>query len=236
MANQIEQNKQANNSNGGAVAVVDILIFVAAALALQWLDQTFVPAGVYQGFLTIIGSFVVVVALMKRRGGAFAEMGLRRPNRLLTLPLWIIAIFVATFAVAGAGQVIALQLIDEPVDLSKFAILHNNLPVLLVSLLSIWITAAFMEEIVYRGFLLRNLLTLTNGGIIAVVLMSLLHAVLFGALHMYQGMVGVIATGLVAVVFGIFYALQGRNLWALIIVHGLIDTLGVLNFYVNGVP
>ena len=59
---------------------------------------------------------------------------------------------------------------------------------------------------------------------------------LFGMLHTYQGLLGVITTGVVALIFGVFFLLQKRNLWILIIVHGLIDTFGVVQFYLNGVP
>jgi len=222
-------------TNRGAIGL-SIGIFLIVTLVIAYVDQKFVPPGIYQGFLTIIGSFIVVMTITRFRGETLADMGLRRPKRYWTLPLWVIAIFVVTYAVAGGGQLVVLQFVDAPPDLSKFAVLHNNLPVLIISLVSIWVTAAFFEEVVYRGFLLRNLLRLAGGGGMAVFTMSLLHAIPFGILHLYQGLLGVITTGLVAVVFGIFYALQGRNLWALIIVHGLIDTLSVVIFYLNGVP
>lgn len=216
---------------------VDTALFVAAALALLCIDNLLVPPGVFQGFLTIIGSFVVVMAITRFRRENLADLGLSKPKRLWSLPLWVLAIVVVTFSVAIGGQMIVARFIETPpVDLSKFSILQNNVLMLMVSLVSIWVTAAFFEEIVYRGFLLRNLVEVSGNGVLAVTMMILLHAVLFGLLHLYQGIFGMITTGLVAVVFGVFYLLQKRNLWALIVVHGLIDTLNVVNFYFNGVP
>lgn len=216
--------------------LADIVVFLLISGGLLYLDHRLTPAGVYQGFLSIIGAFVVVVIITRARGESFSNLGLRRPKRWVMLPLWIVLIFVVTVAVATAVQLAAAQFITAPVDVSKFEILYQNFPMLVISLVSVWVTAAFMEEIVYRGFLLGRLLDISSGGAAAVVFMTLLHAVIFGALHLYQGPLGVLSTGVVAFVFGLFFAMQGRNLWALIVVHGAIDTLGLIQFYLNGVP
>ncbi|MEO1136083.1 MAG: type II CAAX endopeptidase family protein [Pseudomonadota bacterium] len=227
---------QSQNAQNKTAILVDIFVFLLVSGFAAYVDYRYVPAGLYQGFLSIIGAFFAALTIIKMRGQRLIDLGLTRPRRFLTLPLWVAAIFVVTLAVALAGQIIAAQFIAAPVDVSKFAILHQNLPMLVFSLISIWITAAFFEEIVYRGFLLGRLLDVAGGGLAAVLAMSFLHAVLFGLLHIYQGPLGVISTGIVGFVFGIFFALQGRNLWALILVHGLIDTLSVLQFYFVGVP
>lgn len=216
--------------------ILDILVFLTVAGALAYVDQAYVPAGPFQGFLSIIGAFAVVVVIKQMRGQTWSDLGLGRPRRLWTLPLWVAGIFVATMVIALAGQMAAASFIHAPVDLSKFSILHQNVPMLIVSLVSIWITAAFFEEVVYRGFLLGRLLDIAGGGLGAAVLLSFVHAVLFGLLHLYQGPIGVITTGIVGFIFGIFFVLQGRNLWALILVHGLIDTISVIQFFVAGVP
>ncbi|GAB4528822.1 MAG: hypothetical protein Tsb0010_11170 [Parvularculaceae bacterium] len=218
------------------VSAIDIALFLIAAGALYAAEIAIAPPPLYSGFIGIIGSFLAVFAIMKLRGQRFSDLGLRRPRRIILLPLWVVAIFVVTFAVALGGQLIAAQFIGGAPDVSKFAPLYQNLPLFLVSLVSIWVTAAFFEEIVYRGFLLGRLLNIIGDGLGPAIVATLLHAVMFGALHAYQGLLGVIATGLVAVVFGVFFYLQQRNLWALIIVHGLIDTLSLIQFYLIGVP
>ncbi len=221
---------------GKSAAFLDILVFLAIAGGLAYVDYAYVPAGPYQGFLSIIGAFAVVLVIKQMRGQAWRDFGLGRPRRLWVLPLWVVGIFITTMVVALAGQTAAAAFIDAPVDVSKFSVLHQNVPMLIVSLISIWITAAFFEEVVYRGFLLGRLLDIAGAGFGAAVLLSFIHAVLFGLLHLYQGPLGVITTGIVGFVFGIFFVLQGRNLWALILVHGLIDTISVIQFFVAGVP
>ena len=217
-------------------ARTDVLVFLAVTAALLFIDRALVPPGLYQGLLSIIGAFVAVWVIVRRRGQRLIDLGLSRPKKLRSIPLWSAAIFITTLAVAGGGQWIAVKFVDAAVDLGRFAVLHQNVAMLVVSLISVWVTAAFFEEIVYRGFLLDRLLTMSGPGRLSAVLMSLLQGVLFGLLHFYQGPLGVITTGLVGFVFGLFYVAQRRNLWALILVHGTIDTINVVQFYLVGIP
>jgi hypothetical protein len=72
----------------------------------------------------------------------------------------------------------------------------------------------------------------TRAWIAAIVVSS----VVFGLLHMYQGLSGMIATGLTGLVLGWLYLATGRNLWAPIIAHGVMDTSGFLMIYFGVYP
>ncbi|MEM8697381.1 MAG: type II CAAX endopeptidase family protein [Pseudomonadota bacterium] len=217
-------------------ALADVAIFLGSSAAIFGAETALGLPPTYQGLPTIIGAFLIVAAIQRYRGRSFAMLGLARPARLRTLPLWVIAIYAVTMAIGLGVQQIVLAYVDAPPDLSRFATLYRNPQMLIVALLTIWITAAFFEEIVYRGFLLGRLLDIgagRRGGAAAAILG---HALLFGVLHAYQGALGIALTGLVAIIFGLFFVLLRRNLWALILVHGLIDTMGVVQFYLYGVP
>ena len=58
------------------------------------------------------------------------------------------------------------------------------------------------------------------------------QAVLFGLAHAYQGPTGILVTGSVGLAFGLLY-LRLRTLWALVIAHGLIDTIGLVALYLR---
>jgi membrane protease YdiL (CAAX protease family) len=92
----------------------------------------------------------------------------------------------------------------------------------------IWTFAAFGEEIGYRGYLLNRAADVGGrtkfgywAGVAAV-------AVLFGYGHYYKGPAGIIDSGMAGLILGAAYVLSGRNLWACILAHGLIDTVGVV--------
>jgi membrane protease YdiL (CAAX protease family) len=92
-----------------------------------------------------------------------------------------------------------------------------------------WGTAAFGEEMLMRGFVLDGFRRLLGGegarlaapGAVA------LQALLFGLLHAYQGLGGVVLTAVIGLAFGIIWLGSGRNLWAGIVIHGLIDSVSL---------
>jgi membrane protease YdiL (CAAX protease family) len=89
----------------------------------------------------------------------------------------------------------------------------------------VWIGVAAFEEIA-RVFLLSRLWHLwkkPTGAWTAIVL----SAVLFGMVHIYQGWLGVISTGLLGLIGAWYYYSLGR-LWPLIISHALYDSAWIV--------
>jgi membrane protease YdiL (CAAX protease family) len=74
------------------------------------------------------------------------------------------------------------------------------------------------EELIFRGFGLRFLNSL---GLSGLALLGV-GAVLFGLAHSYQGIVGVLLTGVIGLVLGVVYVDSGSLLWAML-VHFLFD-------------
>jgi membrane protease YdiL (CAAX protease family) len=82
------------------------------------------------------------------------------------------------------------------------------------------LTAGFCEELLFRGFLIWVLRPL-----VGLWLAALLSALLFGAAHAYQGLAGVIRTGLFGLVFTAIVLLT-RSLWPAIVLHAVVDAMG----------
>ena len=57
------------------------------------------------------------------------------------------------------------------------------------------------------------------------------QAMIFGVVHAVQSPVGMLKVGLIGLVFGLAYLVTGRNLWPLILAHGLIDSLDMFSHY-----
>jgi len=181
---------------------------------------------------------VVAVAFLWWRGPGWRAIGLRRPsNAVISVALGI--------AVGVCYQFLGLYLIEpliarmtsgELPDVSAFRSLVGNEALLAFWLTMTWTLAAFMEELVYRGWITNRLAELwrfsTNGWIAGV----LVSSALFGVVHLYQGASGMIAAGLSGLVFGGVYIATGRNLWASILAHGFMDTAGFLMIYFGVYP
>lgn len=61
----------------------------------------------------------------------------------------------------------------------------------------------------------------------------LLQAVVFGALHAYQGLGGRVVAGVSGLSLGLIWRFSGGNLWAPIVVHGLIDFISITEIFLG---
>jgi membrane protease YdiL (CAAX protease family) len=100
-----------------------------------------------------------------------------------------------------------------------------------LALLIVWVFAALGEEFAYRGYLLSRAATVGGGSSVAYWVGVVFAAVLFGLGHYYKGPVGVVDSAVAGLILGTAYMLSGRNLWAAVLAHGLIDTYGVVVLY-----
>ena len=98
----------------------------------------------------------------------------------------------------------------------------------------IWIGAALGEELLMRGFLLNSLIDVFGDKQKGVLAAVALHSVIFGMLHISQGIPGIIGTGLVAVVFASIYLFSGRKLFSIIMAHGIFNSIGLFGYYFSG--
>lgn len=92
-------------------------------------------------------------------------------------------------------------------------------------------SAAFCEEVIFRGFFINYMLAFTNLSDVGLVSAIVLPALLFGVMHIYQGHAAVIKIIIGGVLFGlIFY--YSQSLWIAIIIHFVIDLIaGYLPIY-----
>lgn len=96
------------------------------------------------------------------------------------------------------------------------------------------LTASTAEEILFRGFLLGVLVFLAGGEAAPLGLKAgavLLTAAAFGGLHYRQGVAGAATAGLVGVVFGLAWLLNGGDLVPLIVTHILINVVTDIVLY-----
>jgi membrane protease YdiL (CAAX protease family) len=172
---------------------------------------------------------------MRRRGISWKDIGLVRPKSLWRAALWVVAIYLTAIIIVGLGVNPISNLLGlEKLDTSAFASIKGNLSTYLIYLIPVsWGAAAFGEEMLFRGFLSRRLLTLFGDTRFAIFIAVLLQATLFGLGHIYLGARGAITAMTVGLIMGMFYFLNKRNLWPLIITHGLMDSVAMTVLYLG---
>ncbi|MCH8172744.1 MAG: CPBP family intramembrane metalloprotease [Proteobacteria bacterium] len=125
------------------------------------------------------------------------------------------------------------DVIGSPPDLSSFEPLIGNLGGLLGIIVFGWAMGGFAEEILFRGYLMRNLADLFGGKDAAWWGAALLSSLLFSLPHLYQGVGGAIQTGLLALVSAAFFIKGGRSLVPLILAHGILNTVSFTSIYMG---
>ena len=97
-----------------------------------------------------------------------------------------------------------------------------------------WGSAAFGEELLLRGFILDRIAKLIGSDRVPALLAAIVvQAALFGSFHFHQGSNALVAT-VAGLVFGVIWLLGGRNLWACILLHGLVDFFTATDYYLAG--
>ena len=123
------------------------------------------------------------------------------------------------------------HLYNESSEIEQFNSIQGNTFQYIIFIIVGWINGGFGEELFYRGFMMKRIGNFLNdenwGWIIGLVITS----VVFGLVHQYQGMSGVISTGIVGFMIGVIYFRNRTNLLLCILIHGLIDTIGITLLY-----
>ncbi len=210
---------------GEIAAVLTVMI-----IALYWIAFTVSIFASPYGVLAGVGAALAFVAL---RGEDLSGFGFRLPPSAFVFAATAIGMTATAFFIfLVLDPILAAWL--GPVDLSVFAPLEGNMDLYILMLTVSWIPAGFGEEALYRGFIQTRIAQAFNGSKLGWAVAILLQAAVFGLIHAYQGPTGMIQIFLYALVAGVFYLLAGRSIWPLVIAHGLIDTVGVTDFYLGG--
>ena len=185
-------------------------------------------------YLAAMGGLLAICAgFLRARKLAWSDVGLRRPQWIRTAIAVPVGGLVAFTAAWGAGAAMSRLGLHHP-DFTKIDFIRHNTVMYLFMLIPVsWGTAAFGEELIFRGFILRSLLDVSDRRT-WIVAALVLQATLFGVLHLYQGAGGAVVEGVVGLVLGAVWLLTGRNLWACIILHGLTDSLAMTAIYLGG--
>ena len=194
--------------------------------------------------LALLGRMALLVAvatwMLRSAGKRWSDVGLRAPRRW-----WVVGVAVVAGYLALGGAAALLQTLVLPrlglagPDLAAFSGLRGDLAEYLFWALPVAFgSAAFGEELIARGFLTDRIATLLGGvapggGVLFAAV--LLQGVLFGACHAYQGWGGALVTAAVGMVLGLVWLWTGRNLWACIFLHGLVDFVSMTAFYTGAV-
>jgi membrane protease YdiL (CAAX protease family) len=83
---------------------------------------------------------------------------------------------------------------------------------------------------------LNRLAELLGGGRIAWAVAVPVMSVLFGVIHLWQGLTGAVTAIKAGLIFGGLYLIARRNLWLPLITHGVYDTAALILIFLGIYP
>ena len=179
-------------------------------------------------------AWILLRGLMGLQKLRWSDFGFKKPkNWLHIIGCALAGTILLHIVISFILMPLVIKLTGKPVDSSQFDLLRGNPLALLIGLLIVWTLAAFGEEMVFRGYIMHAFARPFKHKSIGWALAAFLTSILFGLGHSYQGITGVILTGVVGVLYALSFFLCERNLWVPILIHGLYDTSAFLIIYFN---
>jgi membrane protease YdiL (CAAX protease family) len=169
------------------------------------------------------GLFLYVRAGLRRRGASVRELISARPLTVRTLSVDLLLGFLVLGLFIGAEILLGRVLGSGNADNVKKMLIPHGVEIVFWILLSV--TAGFVEEFVFRGYLQRQFTAWFDSRWLGV----FAQALLFGISHGYQGGVQILKISLFGLLFG-FAAMTRRSLLPGMIAHGVGDILAPLSF------
>ncbi len=201
-----------------AVALTFLLaVLPALAVAqIRMLGETEIermPAYVSSaGTLVLLGIAVWLVG--SREGGA--GLGLN------PLPVGPLVVWSVVLTLGGLGILLAFQRIAVSLRMQEHPVLRALLPRSpseKTAFAGLSLAAGVGEELAYRGYAIGALAPLIGPSVAAII-----TSAVFGVLHAYQGLLGIIRAGVLGGMLACGFLISG-SLWPAIIAHASLDVL-----------
>lgn len=215
--------------------MTDAWIWISLGLVLIISALLIVTGLKKQPGIGVIAALVIIGLATWLRGRGLDSLGLRAPeNWLATIGLGMALGVVTQLLTVALIEPLSEKLTHSQHDHSVVANVKGNWKALLGWLLMVWILVAFLEEAVYRGFLMTEITWLLGARKFPLTINVIFTALVFGLSHGYQNRAGMLSTGIVGAILGVIFVWSGFNLWLLIFIHGFIDTIGIGLIAVDG--
>ena len=188
------------------------------------------------------GANILMIGLVwlgiRLRGDSWSSIGLSLVPASIPGLGWAVLKSIPVFAFAVGAFIFASIImanivgIPEGINTSNLGFLQGNLPLLMVSLVGVYIVSSFGEEVVYRGFLITRLEKIFAGrGKLTLIAALTVSSLVFGFAHYAWGAMGIAQTSFMGAALGISFIFLKRRLWPLILCHGYMDTALLVQLY-----
>jgi membrane protease YdiL (CAAX protease family) len=213
------------------IAPVAHTLAVFALLVLStWYTSTHAAARARPGTAKVIhylGSIglewvflgVVMLGIYRKREFLRAAFCNRANSMLQSIGLGFVVYFMGLMSIALVSSIVYLTpLFQHRNEAVILAMAPHTVPEFIVWF-GVSLTAGICEELIFRGYLLQQLIALSGRPIVSVVIAALL----FGSVHLYEGLAAVLPLTALALIYGSAVRSFKGDLRAVIVAHTLQD-------------
>jgi hypothetical protein len=185
----------------------------------------------------LVGGLVAVglltLAALARGGVSASALGLGPPRSWLATLAFALAGLAVMLAASPLADRLATGWFAKPPTLGAFRGLQQSRLKLIAGVVVAWILGGVLEELAFRGVLLQAVQALAATRVAAPLAAAVAIAAAAGGagiIHLYQGPRAAVIITQLSALFGLLFVVSGRNLWAVILCHGLYDTVAFVRF------
>jgi membrane protease YdiL (CAAX protease family) len=186
---------------------------------------------VLAGGLLAVGAYTLVG--LARHDVSRQDLGLVAPTSFLATGGLAVAWLVLMLVYSPWADRLATRWVERAPTLEAFRLLQQSKSHLLAGIALAWVLGAFLEELAFRGIVLRSVEALLSTALarpLAVALAVGVAAAGAGVVHLYQGVRAAVVITQLSALFGVLFVVGGYNLWAVVVCHGLYDTVAFIRF------
>lgn len=223
--------------------IAEILVVFLLTFALILAVIPFVEGNLILTQLVVWVANIFMLALvwlgLRLRGESLEDFGVtfKVPTWKEGLRIFLLSLLVFVLAMLGfiLGSIIMANIVGIPegANMSNYAYLKDNIGMLFLTLIGVYIVSSFGEEVVYRGFLINRIEQIGISSRYATTIAIIISAIIFGFAHYSWGPMGIVQTAFMGLALAICYIKLKRRLWILIIAHMYMDTILMVQVYLN---
>jgi membrane protease YdiL (CAAX protease family) len=206
------------------------LTFTGGWLALVGIKFRRSTAVLIGGLVAISAYAAAAIALGKASPDV---IGLGLPQSWLRTIAFAVVWLALMLAYSPVADRLATRWFKKPPTLQSFRTIQESVAKLIAGILVAWALGGILEELVFRGIVLKSLavaLTGLRGAPAATVIAVCAAAAGAGLIHYYQGPRAMVTIMQLSILFGVLFVISGYNLWTVILCHGMYDTIAFIRF------
>jgi membrane protease YdiL (CAAX protease family) len=219
-----------------------ILVFLVAFLFIKAFGSNETSDLIYNQAIIWTANIMMLIMVftgVKLRGEGLEHFGFsfKKVTWKIGLKTFLQSILVFILALSGfvIGSIIMANItgIPESSDMSSYDYLKDNIWMLFLTLGGVYIVASFGEEVIYRAFLINRISELGLNSKKGKILAAIISAIIFGLAHYSWGIMGIVQTSFMGLALGGSYLYLKKRIWVLIFAHAYMDTILMLQMYLN---